>query len=452
MVVIIADISRYLLVLFMVSYVFLSFTSFVGSSEAKKLAIYRSQRVVTVMMFVLCATVLMVTKPTVKLGFVLALVLAFYIAFIILYQKIYQGLSKLILNNMMLCLMIGFVMQIRLGLDSAIKQILMATLAMTVCLFVPFLIERFTVWERLAIPYAVAGLLLLALVFLVGVERYGAKNWIAIGGFQLQPSEFVKIIYVFFIAAMLAKRQDFKWNVMVAILAAAHIGVLVMEKDLGGALIFFFTFLMMLYIATGQWWYILAGFGAGAAAAVVAYKLFSHVQVRVMAWSDPWAHINDAGYQICRSLFAIGTGGIMGMGLGQGLPESVPVVESDFIFSAIAEELGVAFAICLILVYISSFIMFVNIAMKLKKPFYKLCAFGLGVVLVFQVFICIGGATKFIPSTGVTLPLISYGGSSIIATILMFAIIQGLYVLDSKIHTKAPARPEGNGRVRMKEM
>ena len=432
MVVVVADISRYFLVLMIVIYVFLSFTSFIGSSEEKKLMIYRSQRVVTVLLFLLCAALLMLKEPSIKLGFTLGLCLLFYVVFIILYQKIYQGLSKLILNNMMLCLMIGFIMQIRLNVDNGIKQILMASVAMAVCLMVPYLIDRFTIWEKLAIPYAVAGLLLLMLVFVIGVEHYGAKNWISIAGFELQPSEFVKILYVFFIAAMFAKRTDFKWNVFVTILAAAHVGVLVLEKDLGGALIFFFTYLMMIYIATGMWWYIVAGLGVGAGAAFVAYKLFSHVRIRVMAWRDPWGHINDAGYQICRSLFAIGTGGVMGMGLGQGLPESVPVVESDFIFSAIAEELGVAFAICLILVYISSFIMFVNIAMKMKKPFYKLCAFGLGVVLVFQVFICIGGATKFIPSTGVTLPLISYGGSSIIATIMIFAVIQGMYVLNDR--------------------
>ena len=432
MVVVVADISRYFLVLMIVIYVFLSFTSFIGSSEEKKLMIYRSQRVVTVLLFLLCAALLMLKEPSIKLGFTLGLCLLFYVVFIILYQKIYQGLSKLILNNMMLCLMIGFIMQIRLNVDNGIKQILMASVAMAVCLMVPYLIDRFTIWEKLAIPYAVAGLLLLMLVFVIGVEHYGAKNWISIAGFELQPSEFVKILYVFFIAAMFAKRTDFKWNVFVTILAAAHVGVLVLEKDLGGALIFFFTYLMMIYIATGMWWYIVAGLGVGAGAAVVAYKLFSHVRIRVMAWRDPWGHINDAGYQICRSLFAIGTGGVMGMGLGQGLPESVPVVESDFIFSAIAEELGVAFAICLILVYISSFIMFVNVAMKMKKPFYKLCAFGLGVVLVFQVFICIGGATKFIPSTGVTLPLISYGGSSIIATIMIFAVIQGMYVLNDR--------------------
>ena len=431
--VVIADISRYFLVLLIIIYVSLSFTSFIGSSESKKRAIYRSQRVVTVLIFLLCASVLMLEKPTLKMGAALGLCLIFYVVFIILYQNIYRGLSKLVLNNMMLCLMVGFIMQIRLDVGDGIKQLLMAAVAMAVCLLVPYFIERFTVWEKLTVPYIIAGLGLLLMVYVIGVEHYGAKNWISLGGFELQPSEFVKILYVFFIAAMLAKRTDFKWNVLVTALAAAHVGVLVLEKDLGGALIFFFTYLMMLYAATGQWWYILAGLGVGAGAAVVAYKLFTHVQTRVMAWRDPWSHINDAGYQICRSLFAIGTGGLMGMGLGQGLPESVPVVSSDFIFSAISEELGLVFALCLILVYISSFIMFVNIAMKMKKKFYKLCAFGLGVVVVFQVFICIGGATKFIPSTGVTLPLISYGGSSIIATIIIFAVIQGMYVMENKL-------------------
>ncbi len=439
MVVVVADISRYFMVFLIVIYVFLSFTSFVGSSEAKKLAIYRSQRVVTVLLYLLCASVLVLTDTSAKTIAALVLGLAFYIVFIILYQKIYKGLSRLILNNMMLCLMIGFIMQIRLNPGNGIKQLLMASVAMTLCLLVPMLIERYSIWERLTVPYVIVGLGLLALVFLIGVEHYGAKNWISFGGFELQPSEFVKIIYVFFIASMLSKRNDFKWVVLVTGLAAAHVGILVLEKDLGGALIFFFTYLMMLFVATGQWLYIVAGLGVGAAAAFVAYKIFTHVQIRVKAWHNPWAHINDAGYQICRSLFAIGTGGIMGMGLGQGLPESVPVVDSDFIFSAIAEELGVAFAICLILVYISSFIMFVNVAMKMHNPFYRLCAFGLGVVLVFQVFICIGGATKFIPSTGVTLPLISYGGSSIIATIVIFAVIQGMYVMDSKLHKNKEA-------------
>ena len=137
----------------------------------------------------------------------------------------------------------------------------------------------------------------------------------------------------------------------------------------------------------------------------------------------------NEGYQIVQSLFAIGTGGWFGMGLCQGSPEKIPVVKNDFIFSAICEELGGIFGICLILVCMSFFLMIVNIALKIKKPFYKLIALGLGTEYAFQVFLTIGGATKFIPMTGVTLPLVSYGGSSVASTVLMLAIIQGLYIL-----------------------
>ena len=129
------------------------------------------------------------------------------------------------------------------------------------------------------------------------------------------------------------------------------------------------------------------------------------------------------------SLMAIGTGSWFGMGLCQGSPEKIPVVKNDFIFSAICEELGGIFAICLILVCTSFFLMIVTIALKIRNPFYKLIALGLGTEYAFQVFLTIGGATKFIPMTGVTLPLVSYGGSSVMCTILMLAIIQGLYIL-----------------------
>ena len=144
------------------------------------------------------------------------------------------------------------------------------------------------------------------------------------------------------------------------------------------------------------------------------------------------------------------------MGLGQGIPKSVPVVESDFVFSAIAEELGVIFSIFLILIYISSFIMFVNIALKMKKRFYKLSAFGLSVVFIFQVFLSIGGLTKFIPSTGVTLPLISYGGSSIVTTIAIFSIIQGMYVLngreeEQRLEQEQQQNPAGNRKSRKRK-
>ena len=176
------------------------------------------------------------------------------------------------------------------------------------------------------------------------------------------------------------------------------------------------------------------GIGLMVAACFLGYvflkdSLFAHVMVRVQAWQDPFKYQQTGGYQVCESLFAIGTGGFGGSGLGNGMPYLIPVAESDFIFSAICEELGAVFGLALILIYLSSFIAMQNIAMKLHTPFYKYITFGIAIVYIFQVFLNIGGATKFIPSTGVTLPLISYGVSSVFSTLLMFSIVQYSYIL-----------------------
>ena len=231
---------------------------------------------------------------------------------------------------------------------------------------------------------------------------------------------------------MLCRRTDFKYLVFVSIFAAAFVLILAAENDLGAAVIFFMIYLIMVYVATQKARYLAIGFGGLAAASVLGYKFFSQVKVRVSVWLNPWADYENRGYQIAQSLFAIGTGGWFGMGLYQGAPTKIPIVESDFIFSAICEELGGLFAICIILVYISCFVMFINISLQLTRPFYKLLAIGLSAGYAFQLFLTVGGVIKFIPHTGVTLPLISYGGSSILSTIIIFAVIQGLYLLKQK--------------------
>lgn len=363
------------------------------------------------------------------LVFYLLQVIVFLLA-IIIYKLMYRKLSRLVLNNMLMLIMLGLVMQTRLSLENATKQFFFVCTGLILCLIVPVIIKKIKYLKNFGWFYGVFGLFCLLLVFIIGKEQYGAKNWIIIGGFKMQPSEFVKIIYVFFVAACLSKASDFKAVVRVTVLAAIHVLVLVLEKDLGGALIYFVTYLIMLYIATCRPIYLFAGLGAGSVASVIAYYLFNHVRVRVTAWRDPWSVIDKQGYQITQSLFAIGTGGWFGMGLTKGLPTDIPVVSSDFIFSAISEEMGGIVALCLILICVSCFIMFINISMKMKTEFYKLIALGLSVMYMFQVFLTIGGVTKFIPSTGVTLPLVSSGGSSILSTLIVFSIIQGLYVLN----------------------
>lgn len=345
------------------------------------------------------------------------------------YQLFYKNMSKLVLNNMCMLLVIGFIILTRLSFDRAIKQFVIAFGAFFVTLIIPYLVRKIKFLRKLTWCYAAIGLLGLLLVLVLGKTSYGAKISLSIAGFSIQPSEFIKILFVLFVAGMLYQTTNFKQVCITTAVAAAHVLILVASNDLGGALIFFFTYLVMLYVATRKLFYFAGGILSGCIAAVVGYWMFSHVRVRVLAWQDPLSVIEKEGYQISQSLFAIGTGGWFGMGLYQGMPNKIPVVEQDFVFSAISEEMGGIFALCLMMVCVSCFLMFFNVAMQMKDQFYKLIALGLGTVYGFQVFLTIGGVTKFIPSTGVTLPLISYGGSSLLSTMIIFAIIQGLYIL-----------------------
>ena len=227
----------------------------------------------------------------------------------------------------------------------------------------------------------------------------------------------------------LSKSTEFSQIVKTTILAAVHVLILVISTDLGSALIYFMTYLIMLYVATRDWKWLALGFGAFVVAAVAAYFLFAHVRVRVEIWKDPFSVYEGSGYQVAQALFAIAAGGWFGTGLYQGSPTEIPYVDQDFMFAAIAEEMGSIFCICTILICMSCFIMFVNIAMKMTKNFYRYVALGLACTYAIQVFLTIGGSMKMIPMTGVTLPFVSSGGSSMLSTLIMFSVIQGLYIL-----------------------
>lgn len=364
------------------------------------------------------------------------------------YRIIYPKASRLLVNNMCMLLTIGFIILTRLNGERAFRQFLIAAVSCAISLLIPYLIRRMGFFRRLTWVYAAVGVILLAVVCIAGPTSDGAKISLSIAGIAIQPSEFVKIIFVFFVAAMYYRATDLKQVILTTVVAAVHVLILVASTDLGGALIFFVAYMAMIYVATGKLFYFAGGIAAGSIAAVAAYRLFSHVRIRVLAWQKPLAVIDDAGYQICQSLFAIGTGGFFGMGLYQGMPERIPKVAQDFIISAIAEELGGLFAICVVLVCVSCFLMFLNIAMQLKDGFYKLVALGLGTVYGIQVFLTLGGAVKFIPSTGVTLPLVSYGGSSMLSSLVIFSIIQGLYILRED---EGAVKHERNGKTENKK-
>ncbi|MBQ9991681.1 MAG: FtsW/RodA/SpoVE family cell cycle protein [Lachnospiraceae bacterium] len=348
---------------------------------------------------------------------------------IVLYQMLYPAVNRLLVNNMCMLLSIGFIMLTRLDYAKAIKQFFIVVAGLILALIIPFLVEKLRILKHLKWIYGLAGVAALGIVLVLGQVTQGSKISYTIAGITLQPSELVKLIFAFFVAALLYKAKSF-WQIMVsAVCAGIHVLILVASRDLGSSLIFFVGYLFVLLIATGNYLYFGAGILAGAGASVVAYYLFGHVRVRVQAFLDPFTVIDNEGYQMSQSLFAIGSGNWFGMGLYQGTPSDIPYVESDFMFSAIAEELGGIFAICLILVCLSCFFAFLKLSMRLQDNFYRLVGCCLAVMYIFQIFLTVGGGMKFIPLTGVTLPLVSYGGSSVLTTVMMFAIIQGLELI-----------------------
>ncbi|MFV0242949.1 MAG: FtsW/RodA/SpoVE family cell cycle protein [Lacrimispora sphenoides] len=425
----IIDISRYLMILLIALYTYLNFRFFSFPDEIRKRKICRRQNFAMFLIHLLGYLVIWLeTEDEKMLVFYVAQVI-FFFSYLFLYRLIYRNVSRLLVNNMCMLLTIGFIMLTRLSFDRAMKQFVIVAAAALVTFAIPFVIDR--VWQLSKIPwiYGIGGILLLGIVCLAGTSSYGAQLSLEFAGYSFQPTEFVKIIYVFFIATMFYRSTTMKTVLIVTSVAALHVLILVASKDLGSALIFFVTYVFMLFVATGKWWYLLAGAGGGTLASMLAYQLFGHVRTRVSAWLNPWSDIAGKGYQITQSLFAIGTGGWFGMGLYRGMPRRIPVVEKDFIFSAISEELGGIFALCVLLICLGCFLQFMMIASRMQAVFYKLIAFGLGTIYIIQVFLTVGGVTKFIPSTGVTLPLVSYGGSSILSTFIIFGIIQGLYIL-----------------------
>lgn len=430
MVTIITEVSKYLMMILFACYTYESFSALKKSDAPKRMQPILRRQLFFLFLIHLDAylVIFAATGEVQMLGFYVMQVLLIC-AIQLIYRFLYKKAARLVTNHMCMLLVIGFIILTRLDEAKAIRQFTLAVAATVITLLVPFFIRHIHFLHKLPYLYAGIGIALLALVAVAGRTDYGAKLSFTFGSVSLQPSEFIKILFVFFAASMLYHSTEFKQVVITTVLAAMHVIILVLSKDLGSASIFFVTYLVMLYVATRDILYLGLGLGAGSLAAVVAYKLFSHVRTRVVAWKDPLAVIDREGYQVSQSLFAIGTGGWFGLGLFQGMPTKIPVADEDFVFAAISEEMGGIFAICVILVCACCYLMFLNIAMQIHERFYKLIALGLGTTYGFQVFLTIGGVIKFIPSTGVTLPLVSYGGSSLLSTFIIFAVIQGLYII-----------------------
>ena len=425
---IITELAKYMIIICIGVYTVQCFSVFRHKTEYDRKGIYIRQNFFMVLLHFCSFISLYAIEGDIKYFKAYLIQQLGILAIIIVYRILFPLANRLIVNNMCMLLTIGFIILTRISYDKAMRQFYIAMGAFAVTLIVPFFIKRGKLLRRFTLIYAVLGIASLAAVLLFSKVINGSKLNLSILNYTFQPSEYVKIIFVFAIAGMLYKSQELKDIIISGGCAAAHVLLLVISKDLGSAIIFFVVYFAMLYVATKDLKLYLLGFVLAFAGCLLGYKLFAHVRVRVEGYMDPFGNITDSGYQIAQSLFAIGTGSWLGMGIGKGAPNTIPVVAADFIFAAICEEFGVVFGMCLILICLSCFVMFMNIAMRFEDKYYKLVATGLGVAYGFQVFLTIGGITKFIPLTGVTLPLVSYGGTSVAVTCVVFAVIQGLYI------------------------
>lgn len=424
----IIELSKYILVINIFLYTVTSYIALRWDDKSRKGFLFVIQFIMIFVNHITSSLVLLSSRQDFTYLFFPVFQMLAVFAYLVLMRAIYPKSDRLILNHVAMLLSIGFVILTRLSLTRSMRQFLIVAVSLVIGLIVPSFMKQFKLIKRCELLFAAAGIIILGAVLIRGRFVNGSKLSFSIFGLSFQPSEFVKIIYVLFLACILARAKHFYHILLSAVLAAAHVLILVASKDLGSALIYFMTYVIMLFVATRKVRYVIAGLAGGAAASYISYFLFSHVRVRVEAWLDPWNDINATGYQIAQSLFGIGTGGWFGMGIDAGSPSSIPYVEQDFIFSAVCEEYGVLFGICLIAICVNLFLEIVRVAHSCQEPFVKYASYGLGIMYVSQLFLTIGGNTKFIPLTGVTLPLISYGGSSVLASVMMLSVVQGFYI------------------------
>ena len=383
------------------------------------------------------------------LGFVLGLLVVAHVA----NRRLAPTANPVLLPVAGLLNGLGYVWIARLDEDLAALQSTWTMVGVGAYIATLLVIRRVNVLERYKYTFLLIGmvLLLLPLVPAIGREINGAKIWVSFGPVNFQPGEFAKLaLAIFFAGYLIEKRELLAMTTYrlgpLALPEPRHFGplllawgasvvVMVAEKDLGSSLLFLLLFIVMVWIATERFAYLLAGLVLFAVGAVIAWSQFAHVQQRVDAWLDPWADPKGDGFQIIESLFALAHGGLSGTGPGLGNPERVPLVETDFIFAAIGEELGLVGSTAILMAFVLLVGAGLRVAMRAVDPFSKLLAAGLTALLGFQAFIIIAGVIRLLPLTGVTLPFVSYGGSSLVANYVLIALLM-------RISDETPASQE----------
>jgi peptidoglycan glycosyltransferase len=347
---------------------------------------------------------------------------------------------------------IGFIEVYRLDRDLAALQRWSLLVAAALASFILFLLrdEGVAALRRYRYIFLLLaiGLLLLPLLPeswpLYGAEVFGSRLWVRVDlpfgdrTLSFQPGEVAKVLLTVFLASYLADRHlalatprkigrfslpEPRQLFPVLVAAAASFLVLIYQRDLGASLLLFALFIGMMYMATARSAYLVSGVLLVAAGGVAAYQLFDHVQRRVFAWLHPFQDFTDTGYQIAQSLFALGSGSLTGSGLGLGRPDLIPAAATDFVFAAVAEEMGFAGSVAVITAYALLIAAGFGIALRARDVFRKFLAAGLTLVIGIQAFLIIAGVTRLLPVTGITLPFMSYGGSSLLANMVLISLL-----------------------------
>lgn len=371
-------------------------------------------------------------QPFDKFALIMGVVLCVLIGYShFIVRRFYPDGDKFILIFASVLAVVGVAMLYRINPNTAIKQLIWIALGIIGYILIVVILPDLKSFAKYKNVYMIITLVLMPLALIFGTEQFGAKNWILIGPISFQPSEFAKIALVLYLAAALAtyeSKKSFKEEVkqlfQPALVAGFSMGCMVLQRDLGSALIFFGISITLLYVATSKKKYVFTALGLAAIGSVAGYTMFGHVRERVMIWRDPWKYALGSSYQIVEGMYSIAAGGLFGVGLGQGHFQNLPVKESDMIYAIICEEFGIIFAIGLMIIYFLLFYRGIRAAFVTKDSYSQLIAVGFSTMIACQTLVIIGGIFSVIPLTGITLPIISYGGSSVLTIFFALGILQ----------------------------
>lgn len=379
-----------------------------------------------VMLFYFCAFLLLACKDLAWQGFALALAVP---AMIWLGTNLLPRLfpsDRLLLSLTNFLCALGVLVLYATEPSYAYQQALyygVGLVAMVICVWIVRLIRSWHIPVLLLMP---VSLVLLTLPLVIGKETNGAQNWFYVAGISVQPSEIVKLSLLLIISYYMSRHRMLPWLTF----AVCCLGLLMLQKDLGTALMYYGTTLMLYYASSSNLLMTGLGLAGGVGAAALGYQMFAHVKKRVAIWRNPWSDYENSGFQIVQSLMAIASGGLFGVGLGLGSPKTIPVYYTDFIFAVICEQFGLIFGLCVLLMYVALIWRGATTAMAARSSFHGLLAMGCTVMLGLQTFVIIGGVIKLIPLTGVTMPFVSYGGTSLVSSLCLVGLLQGVASLN----------------------